>query len=76
MPKILKYVPRGVRIVTQGEYVATSLQDYFQRHPDMEQRCSRGASAHYMTTENPDTFREQAQLFLHEPVEVENIVLG
>jgi glutamate racemase len=29
-----------------------------------------------MTTENPDTFREQAQLFLHEPVEVENIVLG
>jgi glutamate racemase len=76
MPKILKYVPRGVRIVPQGEYVANSLQNYLLRHPEMEQRCSRGGTARYMTTENPETFREQAQLFLHEAVEVENIVLG
>jgi glutamate racemase len=31
---------------------------------------------HYLTTENPEKFKEQAQLFLHEPVEVENITLG
>jgi len=41
----------------------------------MEQRCSKGATVHYMTTENPDKFKEQAQLFLHEPVEVEKITL-
>ena len=76
MPKILKYMPRGIRIVPQGEYVASSLQDYLRRHPDMQQRISCGGTAHYLTTENPDTFREQAQLFLHEPVEVENITLG
>jgi glutamate racemase len=29
-----------------------------------------------MTTENPEKFKEQAQLFLHEPVEVEKITLG
>ncbi len=76
MPKILKYMPRGIRIVPQGEYVANALQDYFRRHPQMEQRCSRNATVHYLTTENPDTFREQAQLFLQEPVEVENILLS
>ena len=76
MPKILKYMPRGIRIVPQGEYVANSLQEYFKRHPQIEQRCSRNATVHYLTTENPDIFREQAQLFLHEPVEVENIVLS
>ena len=76
MPKIVKYMPRGVQIVTQGEYVGASLVDYLQRHPDMEQRLSRGATTYYLTTENPDTFREQAQLFLHEHVEVENITLG
>ena len=75
MPKILKYLPNGVRIVPQGEYVADSLQRYLERHPQIEQRCSKGASVHYLTTENPDKFKEQAQIFLHEPVEVENIVL-
>lgn len=76
LPKINKFIPRGVRIVSQGEYVAESLRQYFERHPDMEQRCTKGGRVHYLTTENPDRFKESAQLFLHEPVEVENISLG
>ncbi|MBR6591573.1 MAG: glutamate racemase [Prevotella sp.] len=76
MSKILKYIPRGVRIVPQGEYVAESLQKYFVHHPEMEQRCSKGGIVHYLTTENPDKFRESAQLFLHEEVDVEKIVLS
>ena len=76
MPKILKYLPAGVRVVPQGEYVAESLKDYLERHPQMQQHCSKGASVHYLTTENPEKFKEQAQIFLHEPVEVENITLG
>ena len=76
MPKILKYLPKGVRIVPQGEYVADSLKQYLERHPQLEQRCSRGATVHYLTTENPEKFKERAQIFLHEPVDVENISLG
>jgi glutamate racemase len=76
LPKIHKYMPRGIRIVSQGEYVANSLQQYFKRHPMMERRCTRGGQVHYLTTENPEKFKEQAQLFLHETVEVENISLG
>jgi len=76
MPKILKYLPNGVRVVPQGEYVAESLHDYFQRNHAIEQRCSRGATVHYLTTENPEKFKESAQVFLHEPVLVENITLG
>jgi glutamate racemase len=75
MPKILKYLPNGVRIVPQGEYVADSLQQYLERHPQMEQRCSKGATVHYLTTENPDKFKEQAQVFLHEPVEVDKVII-
>ena len=76
MSKILKYIPRGVRIVPQGEYVAESLQKYFVHHPEMDQRCSKGGIVRYLTTENPDKFRESAQLFLHEEVDVEKIVLS
>ena len=76
LPKIHKYIPRGIRIVSQGEYVADALQKYFERHPDMEQRCTKGGRVHYLTTENEEKFREQAQMFLNELVEVENITLG
>ena len=75
LPKIRQYMPEGIRIVSQGEYVANSLKDYFLRHPDMEQRCTKGGKVHYLTTENPDKFQESAQLFLRESITVENITL-
>ena len=74
--KILKYVPRGVRIVPQGEYVANSLKDYLMRHPEMDMRCSKHGTCHYLTTESAEKFRESAQLFLNEDIDVERVVLG
>ena len=76
LPKIHKYMPRGIRIVSQGEYVAEALQQYFMRHPDMEQRCTQNGKVRYLTTENPEKFKEQAQVFLNEPVKVDKITLG
>lgn len=75
LPKIRKYVPDTITIVSQGDYVAGSLKNYFERHPEMETKCTKGGRVHYLTTENPDKFRESAQQFLHENVDVDNIVL-
>ena len=50
MPKIVKYVEPGIRIIPQGEYVAESLKNYFMRHPEMEQKCSKGGNVEYLTT--------------------------
>ena len=76
MPKILKYLPEGVHIVSQGDYVAKSLKDYLERHPKIEAKCSKGGQSRYLTTENPEKFKESAQLFLHTDIQVENITLG
>ena len=77
MPKILKYLPKGVTIVSQGDYVASSLKAYLERHTQIERKCDKHASVHYLTTENPDKFKESAQIFLNEEkIEVENITLG
>lgn len=76
MEKIIKYVPSGVRLVPQGEYVAASLEDYLRRHPEMEKRCTRGGTCHYLTTENAEKFHESAALFMREPsLSVEKISL-
>lgn len=75
MPKILKYVKPGVRIVPQGEYVANSLLDYLRRHPEMERQITSNGTCRYLTTENPQKFKESARVFLHEDVNVEHIDL-
>lgn len=75
MPKIRKHVPENVQIVAQGEYVAKSLQDYLRRHPDMELRCTKHGTVRYLTTENPEKFKENAQIFIHEEVNVEHVDL-
>lgn len=76
MPKIVKYIDPGVRIVPQGEYVAESLRLYLERHPEMETKCTKNGNVHYYTTENAEKFEESASIFLHEQIKAETISLG
>ena len=76
MPKIVKYINPGIRIVPQGGYVAESLRDYLVRHPEMASRCTRHGTVEYYTTENTEKFNESARLFLHEEVCAHHLTLG
>ena len=75
MPKIKQYVPEGIKIVSQGEYVAESLKDYLARHTDMDARCTQNGTVRYYTTENADKFKEAARIFITEDIQVEHIDL-
>lgn len=73
--KIMKYMPEGVTVIRQGHIIAESLKDYLRRHPEMEERCGKGGSCRYLTTESAEKFCSMASVFLDEPVEVEQIEL-
>lgn len=73
--KIEQYMPAGIRIVSQGELVATSLQNYLQRHPEIDRKCTQGGRCVYRTTESEDKFTENASTFLKESIRVEHIAL-
>lgn len=75
MPKIMKYVPNGVRIVPQSEYVADSLKNYLSRHPEMDEQCTKGATARYYTTESAAKFKENARIFLPDNIDVKHVDL-
>lgn len=75
MPKIKQYVPDGIKIVSQGEYVAESLKDYLIRHTEIDARCTKNGTAHYYTTENAEKFKEVARIFVTDDIEVEHIDL-
>jgi glutamate racemase len=73
--KIKQYIPTGVRILSQGEYVAESLQHYLTAHPEMDERCTKNGSSKFYTTESVDKFSDIASIFLSEKIEVEHLTL-
>ena len=73
LPKIQKFIPQGVKVVAQGEYVATSLKDYLHRHPEMDMKCTREGKCRFYTTEAEDKFIESASMFLNENITVQRI---
>ena len=72
-PKIEKYLPQEIKLISQGDLVATSLKDYLQRHPEMNERLSKRGSISYRTTECPDKFEDLASLFVAEQVEAKRV---
>ena len=64
------------QIIPQGQYIASSLEDYLRRHPEMDERLTRGGTCQYLTTESASKFRECASLFLHEEVNAQHITLS
>lgn len=73
--KIRQAVPASAKVVCQGGIVAESLADYLRRHPEMEQRLSRGGSVTYQTTEHPEKFNSLASVFVSKDVEATHIDL-
>lgn len=71
--KIRKFLPEGIQVVAQGEIVAGSLVDYLQRHPEIEQRCSRQGTRTFYTTDDVKDFDNQANIFFGEPLESKHL---
>ena len=73
--KIRQYIPEGVTLLPQGEYVASSLEDYLHRHSEMDQKLTKGGTCRFLTTESAEKFSEAASVFLSRPIEVEQVVI-
>lgn len=76
LDKIRHYLPAGITLLPQGEYVAASLKDYLTRHPEMDARLSRGAHCRFQTTESAERFLSTASFFLKQTIDaVEQVAL-
>lgn len=71
--KIKKYLPERVRIVSQGELIAESLENYLSRHENIDAKCTRNGVTKYYTTESVEKFNEAASIFLNKRVEAQHL---
>lgn len=69
--KIQAYVDHDVTVLSQGEIVAKSLGDYLQRHPEIDEHCSKEGARRFLTTDSTDDFDAHAKIFFGKKIESE-----
>ncbi len=53
-----KVMGKNVKVLDSGTIVAEKLQDYLNRHPEIEQKLSRGKKRSFLTTDDPQIFKK------------------
>lgn len=66
----------SIQVISQGEYIAASLEDYLNRHPEINQHLIQDGTCQYFTSESPTKFRECASLFLNEDITAQHVTLA
>ncbi len=72
---IQQYTPTNISIISQGKIIANSLQEYLNRHPQIEYNCSKNGSRDFFTTGDPVDFNNHASLFYGEQIAANQVVL-
>lgn len=60
---ILKYAPKGVNVIEQGDLVSQKLKDYLNRHQLINDKLSKNSSLEILTSENHEKFDGHLNLF-------------
>lgn len=75
MDTIMKHVPEHIKVLSQGKIVADSLVDYLKRHPEMDQKCSKGRSRRFLTTDSTEGFDRKGSQFYGADLKSERVEL-
>lgn len=73
LPIIEQYVSQGISILSQGKLVAKSLQNYLERHPEVESICSKSSHMTFYTTDSAEDFEQKATIFFGKAITAEHI---
>ncbi|MFV0346188.1 MAG: glutamate racemase [Bacteroidales bacterium] len=73
--QIEQFLPAQVTLMNQAAFVAEGLKDYLHRHPEMENRLSKGASLNFLTTEDEKEFAKKGSRFWGTPITAAKIHL-
>jgi glutamate racemase len=76
LDKIREYSPADMKIISQGEIVATSLMDYLRRHAEIESQCSKTGTKKFYTTDSTEDFDNHASQFFGATILSKHVDIG
>lgn len=76
LPALRRILPAQTEIMDQGNLVAERLADWLRRHPEQEQKLTRGGGRKFVTTDDPAWFAEHGEKLLGAPIHAERVRLN
>ena len=73
--KIRQFIPKEMALLSQGEIVAASLRDYLDRHPEVDEKCSKNSQYRFFTTDSTEDFDDHAAVFFGKSLKSSHITL-
>jgi len=73
--EIKSIMGKSCNVLDTSAIVAESLKDYLKRHPEIESKLAKGKDHRYLVTDLTDKFKENAQNWLGQEIELEKIDL-
>jgi len=73
LPVIRRLVPSRIQVLNQAEIVSTRFADWLSRHPEFEQRLTRGGARRYTTTDDPAWFARRGEQLLGRALTAERV---
>ncbi len=73
--KIKSILPSHIQLLSQGPIVASALNDYLIRHPEIENACSKFGSKKFLSTDNPIGFEMQGSQFFGQAISAQQVHL-
>lgn len=73
--KIQQQLKKDIQLLSQGNIVADSLEDYLQRHPEIEERLKKQGKKQFFTTDSSEDFNRHARLFYGTEVQATHVEL-
>lgn len=62
--KLRRFIPKQIKLISQGNIVSQSLVEYLKRHPEMDELITKTAKQNFLTTESTVDFDQKSVLFL------------
>ena len=66
--KIKKYISKDITLISQGEIVAASLENYLSHHLEIEEKCSKNGNLEFFTTDSTKDFDRHSAIFFGKKV--------
>ena len=62
--KLRRFIPKEIKLISQGEIVSNSLVNYLERHSEMNELITKNRKQEFYTTESTKDFDQKSVLFL------------
>ncbi len=68
-----KILGKDIDIISQDEFIPTSLINYLERHPEVEKDLSKNSEYVFEVTDLTNSYNEQAEKIFKKPIHIDRV---